>query len=409
MTVPASIRRPFALLAVLGFVVLAPAAALAQSASPSPATGLRTAEETAQDQIILSGSANVPRGTTAGEVVVFHGRANVGGVVYGDVVVLDGPIVVSGLVSGSVVALNGPIRLSADAQIGGDVLGAESVRIEPGAKVKGTVRETVGFTLQGPLAALGILLGSVAIGVSTLVLLALLLLIAPRGAERVAIAGRTAPFASAGWGILLALGLPLAAVAGMVTIVGLPLGLAVLLAMSLLFLIGYAWAVFAIGRLMVREPRSRWLALLAGWAVAAAVGLVPFLNLAAWSLGGMFGFGAMTVAVWHARAPRKVGRHRAGTIPREPDVAPMRAAVTTLDLAALPAKEAPPVAETGPPSSPLPVAPLPDAEALPETEAAPDASPPEASRTDASPPDAASPDAETPPASPPPYPSSGED
>jgi hypothetical protein len=343
VTVPGPIRRSAVLVAVVTAMVLVPAAALAQS-SPSPSAGLRNAEEAAQDQIVLSGSANVPRGTTAGEVVVFHGRANVAGVVYGDVVVLDGPIVIGGLVSGSVVALNGPIRLTADAQVGGDVLGAESVRIEPGATVKGTVRETVGFTLQGPLAALGILLGSVAIGVSTLVLLALLLLIAPRGAERVAAAGRTAPFASAGWGILFALGLPLVAVAAMITIVGLPLGLAVLLAMSLLFLIGYAWAMFAIGRLMVREPRSRWLALLAGWAVAAAVGLVPFLNLAAWALGGMFGFGAMTVAVWRVRAPRKVGRHRAGTIPREPDVAPSPPPVTTLDLAAPRAAEAPPSA-----------------------------------------------------------------
>ncbi len=360
MTVPAPIRRSLVLVAVLAAVVLVPAAALAQSTSPSPASGLRTAGETAQDQIVLSGSANVPRGTTAGEVVVFHGRANVAGVVYGDVVVLDGPIVIGGLVSGSVVALNGPIRLTADAQVGGDVLGAEAVRIEPGATVKGTVRETVGFTLQGPLAALGILLGSVAIGVSTLVLLALLLLIAPRGAERVATAARTAPFASAGWGILFAVGLPVVAVAAMVTIVGLPLGLAVLLAMSLLFLIGYAWAVFAIGRLMVGEPRSRWLALLAGWAVAAAVGLVPFLNVAAWALGGMFGFGAMVVAVWRARAPRKVGRHRAGTIPREPDVAPTPAAVTTLDLAAPPSAQAAAAAPTAeeaaapPLSAPLP-------------------------------------------------------
>lgn len=334
MSIPAPPTRLLVLLAVLAGVLLVPGAALAQS-SPTPAT-LQGPEATAPDQIVLSGTANVPRGAIAGEVVVFHGRASISGVVYGDVVVLDGPIVIGGLVSGSVVALNGPIRLTADAQVGGDVLGAEAVRIEPGAVVEGTVRETVGFTLQGPLAALGILLGSVAVGVSALLLLALLLVLAPRGADRVSAAARTAPFASAGWGILLALGLPLVAVAAMVTIVGLPLGLAVLLAMSLLFLVGYAWTVFSVGRLMVREPRSRWLAALAGWAVAAAVGLVPFLNLAAWSLGGMFGLGAMTIAVWRARAPRKVGRHRAGTIPREPDVPQAAAPVTTLDLAAPP-------------------------------------------------------------------------
>ncbi len=322
------------LLAALAVVMLAPGVAFAQSQSPSPAPGFRTVEEKAEDQLVLSGAVTVPRGTSAGEVVVFHGRASVAGVVYGDVVVLDGEVVIAGLVSGSVIALNGPIRLTADAQVGGDVLGAESVRIEPGATVGGAVRETVGFTLQGPLAVLGILLGSVAIGVSTLLLLALLLLIAPRGSDRVATAARTAPFASAGWGIVFALGLPIVAVASMVTIVGLPLGLAVLFAMSLLFLVGYAWAVFAVGRLLVREPRSRWLALLAGWALAAPVGLVPFLNLAVWALGGMFGFGAMTVAVWRARGPRKAGRHRVGTISREPDAAPVPARVTRLDLAA---------------------------------------------------------------------------
>ncbi|MGZ8651698.1 MAG: hypothetical protein ACXWX5_05920, partial [Actinomycetota bacterium] len=54
------------------------------------------------------------------------------------------------------------------------------------------------------------------------------------------------------------------------------------------------------------------------------------------------------------------GRHRAGTIPREPDVAPTPATVTALDLAAPPTAEAPaaaaPTAEAAapPPSAPLP-------------------------------------------------------
>jgi cytoskeletal protein CcmA (bactofilin family) len=354
----APVRTALLVAAVTAIALLAPTAASAQSTSPSPGP-LRSDEETAQDQIVLSGTVNVPRGSTAGEVVVFHGRAVVSGVAYGDVVVLDGSVVIGGLVSGSVVALNGPIRLTADAQVGGDVLGAEAVRIEPGATVQGAVRETVGFTLQGPLAVLGILLGSVAVGVSILILLALLLTIAPRGSDRVATAAMTAPFASAGWGILLALGLPLVAVAAMVTIVGLPLGLAALLAMSFLFLVGFAYAAFSVGRLMVRPPRSRWLALLAGWGLAAALGLVPFLNLAVWALGGMFGLGAMSVAIWRGRGADKGGRHRAGyrarepeprepeprepeprkPEPREPEPEPA-APVTTLDLAAPPIEPA---------------------------------------------------------------------
>ena len=56
---------------------------------------------------------------------------------------------------------------------------------------------------------LGALLASVAMAVSILLAGLLVLLLAPRGAQRTAEAVRTAPFASAGWGVLLALALPI--------------------------------------------------------------------------------------------------------------------------------------------------------------------------------------------------------
>jgi hypothetical protein len=127
------------------------------------------------------------------------------------------------------------------------------------------------------------------------------------------------------------LALPTAAVAAAASILGLPLGLALLLAFGLIALVGYVLATFALGRLIVREPRARAGALFAGWGATAAIGLVPFLNVVAWGLGSMFGLGAAVVATWRARstAPSR-GRHRAGyapaatvTIPpRGPAVAP---------------------------------------------------------------------------------------
>jgi cytoskeletal protein CcmA (bactofilin family) len=291
--------------------------AVAQSptpVSPSPRPGADV--ELAEDQVMLSGTVAVPRGRAVGEVVVLSGRAIVAGVVAGDVVVLDGPVAISGQVSGSVVAVNGPIRLAATASIGGDVLGAQSVRLAPGALVRGEVRDDVVFTPRGALAALGALLGAVAIAVSALLLLLLLAVIAPRSLDRVATAAHTAPFASVGWGVLLSIALPAIAVAAAVSILGLPLGLSLLLALGLIALVGYALAVFAIGRLIVREPRGRVGALLAGWGTAAAVGLVPFLNVLVWAVGSMFGLGATVVAVWRVRAGRPSrGRHRAGYAP----------------------------------------------------------------------------------------------
>jgi hypothetical protein len=269
-----------------------------------------------EDQVVLSGTVVVPRGRSVGEVVVFHGRAIVAGVVVGDVVVVDGPVVVSGQVSGSVVTLNGPIRLASTASIGGDVLGSESVRLEPGALVRGDVREDVSITPRGALAALGALLGAVAIAFSALLLLLVLLALVPRGLDRVATAATTAPFASAGWGVVAAVALPALALVGIASILGLPLGLSLLLGFGLIALVGYVLAAFTVGRLIVREPRGRVGALFAGWGIAAAIGLVPFLNVLAWVLGSLFGLGAAIVAVWRARrgGPSR-GRHRAGYAP----------------------------------------------------------------------------------------------
>ncbi len=162
-----------------------------------------------------------------------------------------------------------------------------------------------------------------------------LLLFAPRGADRVADAGRSAPFASFGWGLLLVLVIPLAAIAAAATIIGLPFGLAVLLGLGLLWLIGQTWLTYTVGRLLVREPRSRLGALVAGWAIGAAIGLVPFLNLVWWGLGSIVGIGAMTVAAWRVRrgdaAPPtpasrgdRGGRHAAGrpVVPAATDADP---------------------------------------------------------------------------------------
>lgn len=316
--------------AVMVATMLAGAAAVAGAQSPSTATPTPTTEPAAgastadaEDIVVLSGTALVPRGQAAGEVVVFHGRAVVLGVVVGDVVVLDGSITVSGQVSGSVIAINGPIRVAATASIGGDVLGGQTVRVVEGATIEGEVRESVAFTPRGSLSVLGGLLGPLAIACSVFLLGLALLTLLPRGADRVATAARSAPLTSFAWGLVLAIALPVLGAALSATVVALPVGFALLLGLALLFLIGATWTVWSVGRALVRDPRSRWLAYLAGWAIAVAVSLVPYLNVAAWVLAAIFGLGAMTVAAWRARGGG--GRHRAGYVesstPEPPPIA----------------------------------------------------------------------------------------
>ena len=46
--------------------------------------------------------------------------------------------------------------------------------------------------------------------------------------------------------------------------------------------------------------------------MGALIGLVPYLNVAAWTVASIYGLGAMTVAVWRARGTG--GRHRSGYV-----------------------------------------------------------------------------------------------
>jgi hypothetical protein len=303
----AAVRR-VAIASLVVWMVSVPVAALAQGHKPilNPAADV-------QDQVVLSGSVVVPKGTAVGEVVIFHGRALISGSVMGDVVVLDGPITIDGgYVTGDVVTLHGVIHVTGTSLIGGSVLAGGHVVVDRGAKVSGDVREHVSFTLEGPVAALGIVLGSVALAVSVLLLGLLLLFIAPRTSDRVATAARTAPFASLGWGVLFVLGFPVLCVFVIASIVGLPLGLAGLLAIALLFLVGLAFTAWAIGRAIVPTPGRRIPAFLAGWGIVAVAGVIPYVRLGVWGLGGAFGLGALVVANWRSRRADKKGRHRVG-------------------------------------------------------------------------------------------------
>ena len=145
-------------------ILIAPAVALAQDTPTPQPPGIEAPGIEVEDQIVFAGSVTVPRGQRVGEVVVFSGRVTVNGVVAGDVVVLEGPVTVTGQVNGSVIAADGAVRLAESARVGGDVFASDPVVTQPGARVGGETRSGVRFSFEGPLVALGKLLGPIAVG-----------------------------------------------------------------------------------------------------------------------------------------------------------------------------------------------------------------------------------------------------
>jgi hypothetical protein len=276
-----------------------------------------------QDLIVLSGDVLVRRGEEVGELIVIRGDVTVSGVALGDVVVVEGHIVVNGQVSGSVVNLSHDVELGAGAQVRGDVLAGGAVHAADGAQVGGSIREDVVFSLQDPIEVFGHFLVWVALSLSTLVLGFALLLLMPRAVDGVYLAASTWPWASTGWGFGALVGIPVLALLLMLSGLGLPLGVALVVGLGLLLFVGYALASWILGRLIWKPPRSRSVALLIGWTILTAVGMIPFLGGVLWLLGGVFGLGATVVATWRARGHR--GRHRAGPppVPPTPAVQPV--------------------------------------------------------------------------------------
>jgi hypothetical protein len=277
------IMLPFAgLVASVG--VAAPAAA--QDGDP----GLDS-----DDRVVLTGGLRIVEGETAAIVVVFNGPVVIDGTVTESVVVFNGRTEISGKVRDDVVVFNGRVLIRSGAEIGGDVASRESPQIEDGATVRGNVENvTTRFDFENVELG-GRIAWWIGYSVSTLALGLLLLLFAPALDGPIVDAARRRTGAAVGFGVAVFFLVPIAAVLLLVTIVGIPLGLFVLLALALLYTVGYVTGAHALGRLLVKPPTSRFLAFLVGWAILRLVGLIPLVGSLVWLLAAIFGLGLLTV------------------------------------------------------------------------------------------------------------------
>jgi hypothetical protein len=212
----------------------------------------------------------------------------------------------------AVVALNGRATIANGARVGGDVVSSKAPVVEPAATVEGETR-TVRFSLRA-LGFLFWLLWWVAVTISLFVLGILLLALAPAAMGASQLVAWNEPGRVVGWGLLIAVGLPVVSILVMLTVVGIPLGLVALLALALVYATGYVVAALALGRTMVKEPRGRSLAFLAGLVVLRLVGLIPFVGGLVTFVASAFGVGALAIAGRRAaRTPAPTGAPAATT------------------------------------------------------------------------------------------------
>jgi hypothetical protein len=271
------------------------------------------------ERVVLTGGLRVIEGETVSTAVVFNGPALVEGNVTESLVVFNGRTEISGTVSEDVIVFNGQVVVRSGAEIGGDIASRESPEVEEGAAVRGdVVNVATRFDFEN-LGLAGRVAWWIGYSVSTLVLGLLLLLFAPALDGAIMDASRRRTGAAIGFGIAVFFLVPIAAVLLLVTIVGIPLGLFVLLALALLYSVGYVSGAHALGRLLVKPPTSRFLAFLAGLGVLRLAELIPFVGGLVWLLAAIFGLGVLTVA---ARRKPPVVASQVTPSPPTPAVAP---------------------------------------------------------------------------------------
>lgn len=285
-------RRISSLALLLSLVALAlPAAACAQ-----------TSDHSEDAIVVVSGDVTVPRGDTVDGIVVVSGDVRLAGHVTGDVVLVSGDATVSGRIDGSLVTIGGQARLLPRAFVAGNVhYGDERPIVAGTAIVRGDVSKEDGLDSLDLLPFYGALVFLIGTFISTAILGLLLLLIAPRAADAIEARSRERVGPLIAIGIAISIALPIAAAIATTTVVGLPLAFMILLALLPLGAVAYCASAWVLGRRMVKAPRNRYLAFLAGIALLEAVTLVPVVGWLVGLAAAVFGLGLIGAAIGAAR------------------------------------------------------------------------------------------------------------
>lgn len=291
-------RRLFAVAATVAILILALAPA---------ALAADTATWTGRGAIIsVDGTVDVPAGQTVDGVVVVNGTATVEGTV-GSVVVVHGTATLTGATARHLVVVDGTANLGAGTTVTGDITTVRGdVLRDASAVVAG--RTTA---LDANLAALALALIPVLIVISIGVYVAMVvagIALAAFGARQT----RTAealitrkPGQTLVAGLIATILLPILFGVLAFTVIGTPIGLAMLLVgLPLLAFIGWLVAAIWVGDWLLSkrgtpEVEHPYRAAILGVVVLAVAGILPFVS----AIATLFGVGAVVLAAWTGFRP----------------------------------------------------------------------------------------------------------
>jgi hypothetical protein len=259
----------------------------------------------------VNGDVTVPAGDVADTVLVIDGTATIEGDVR-TLVVIDGAATLTGASADEIVAIASTVTLNPGTVVTGDVQTLDSTVHKVGdAAVQGEVRG-----LEGSVAAMAAVIAPAFIlfwlgfGLATLVAGVLLAGLAARQVRTTERLISHEPVVTLLVGLVGMIVVPALAILLMVTIVGAPLGLGLMLgAWPFLAFLGYLVAGIWIGDWLLarlspgRVDERPYLAAVIGLLLLQLIGLVPIVSLVS-AFAGLLGFGAVLLAGWRTLTAR---------------------------------------------------------------------------------------------------------
>ncbi len=294
------IRRLVFLLAAIA--VLWPATAFAQDSFSN-----------SDDNVLIriNGTVTVAADESLDVLIVIDDDATVDGVITDTLVVMNGTATINGRVDGDLVVVGGDLVLGPTAVVDDVHLYDSSITRDPAATVRGDITEGAEFRWSwwgGAIVSLGIW-----VGVTIVVLIAGLIFALLGGRQLLALGNtaRTEVPMSILAAVVVMIGLPIVAIMVFFTVIGIPLGLAILLMLiPILWLLGYIVAGSLFGT-WIRAKMGRtdaiggivW-ATLIGLLILQFVSLIPFIGGFILFLAGTYGAGVLVLHLIRQRGNR---------------------------------------------------------------------------------------------------------
>jgi cytoskeletal protein CcmA (bactofilin family) len=289
------------------------AAVLALLLVPIPALAQ---EKTDDVYVRVNGTVDLASGESVDTLVAVNSEARVAGTVRDTLVIVNQTATVTGDVGRDAIVANGTLRLEPTAHIAGDVVLINGdLSQADGAVIAGRVVERSGASAGAEFRRVTAAISLIAwLGITLLVVVVALAWAAVGGSQLSAIAGLLGarPGLAAGAAVIFWIAVPIVAFVAFVTVIGIPLGIALLLVVvPLLWGLGYVTTGTRLGFFLADLRHTTpnlarpYLQAVLGVVVLQLIGLIPIVGGIVIALAGLFGAGAIVVHAWRRiRTPR---------------------------------------------------------------------------------------------------------